>query len=145
MAHHLDTALSVHGEHESVTRSGPLRESSPTQQTNIPRPPLEESFPTHPCSLRSRVRSLVQTTRMTPQECKAKWSNESGNERQTCQEHLRDLCALPQQPTPSAAADREDLTYIFERAVWVANGWTDDPGKTSKDDLLARLLARNHQ
>ena len=58
---------------------------------------------------------------MTPQEFKAKWSTPSGNERQTYTEHFRDLCALLNQPTPSAA-DRADLDYTFERAVTTATG-----------------------
>lgn len=58
---------------------------------------------------------------MTPQEFRAKWSTPSGNERQTYQEHFRDLCALLHQPTPSAA-DRSDLDYTFERAVTTATG-----------------------
>jgi hypothetical protein len=58
---------------------------------------------------------------MTPQEFRAKWSTPSGNERQTYQEHFRDLCALLHQPTPSAA-NRADLDYTFERAVTTATG-----------------------
>jgi type II restriction/modification system DNA methylase subunit YeeA len=66
-------------------------------------------------------RWFAYTRDMTPQEFKATWSRESGNERQTYQEHFRDLCALLHQPTPSAA-NRSDLDYTFERAVTTAIG-----------------------
>lgn len=70
---------------------------------------------------------------MRPQEFRAKWSTPSGNERQTYQEHFRDLCAFLHQPAPSAA----------NRAVWSAYGWEDDPTETTEDELLTRLLALN--
>ena len=79
---------------------------------------------------------------MTPQEFKAKWSKPLGPERQTYREHFRDLWALLHQPTPSTA-DRADLDYTFERAVWHAYGWDNDPPETTEDDLLTRLLALN--
>jgi hypothetical protein len=60
---------------------------------------------------------------MTPQEFQAKWSRASGTERQTYQEHFRDLCALLHQPTPSAA-DRAGLDYTFEKQVIKSGGGT---------------------
>ena len=58
---------------------------------------------------------------MTPHEFRAKWSQSPGSERQTYQEHFRDLCDLLGQPRPSAA-DRADLDYTFEKPVTKAGG-----------------------
>lgn len=68
---------------------------------------------------------------MTPAEFIAKWQANTRTERAACQEHFLDLCHLLDEPTPNS-----------DPTVAAAYGW---PADLSDDEILARLLALNHE
>ena len=78
---------------------------------------------------------------MTPQEFKAKWSGTPGNERQTYQEHFRDLCALLHQPAPATCFETLTLPWPPGQ-VPVDDRWVVEIGVTSKtlDELPRNWL-----